>query len=137
MPQEGNSRTQGPDVQAVPGRLNDLKWPLLIGFGALFALAAILLSRKQVVVAHVPAEEHDPPLTAAPAKKSAKAKAALAPDAAASVAAVNAQVSASLDSLKDQVFRLELRKQAGTISDEEYAREKVRVEKLLRDLVRG
>jgi len=137
MPQEGNSRTQGPDVQAVPGRLNDLKWPLLLGFGALFALAAILLSRKQVVVAHLPAEEHDAPTAAAPKKKSAKPQPVPALDAAASVAAVNAQVSSSLDSLKDQVFRLELRKQAGTISDEEYAREKVRVEKLLRDLVRG
>jgi hypothetical protein len=137
MPQEGNSRTQGPDVQAVPGRLNDLKWPLLIGFGALFALAAILLSRKQVVVAHVPAEEHDAPVTATSRKKSPKPQAAPAPDAAASVAAVNAQVNSSLDSLKDQVFRLELRKQAGTISDAEYASEKERVEKLLRDLVRG
>jgi hypothetical protein len=56
---------------------------------------------------------------------------------AASVASVNAQVNSSLDTLKDEVFRLELRKQAGTISDEDYAREKTRVEKLLRDLVRG
>jgi len=50
---------------------------------------------------------------------------------------VNAQVNANLESLKEDVFRLELRKQAGTISDEDYAREKARVEKLLRDLVRG
>ncbi len=50
---------------------------------------------------------------------------------------MNAQVGASLDALKETIFRLELRKQAGTISEEEYARERARVEKLLRDLVHG
>jgi len=42
-----------------------------------------------------------------------------------------------MDSLKDQIFRLELRRQAGTISEEDYAREKARFDKLLRDLVQG
>jgi len=147
MPQEGNSRTQTQDVQAVPGRLNEFKWPLLILLLAGFAGLAILLSRKKVVVVQGPAEDHEVPAPPPPSKKSAKAKAAHAPapvsvaatqaSVAASVAAVNAKVSSSLDSLKDEVFRLELRKQAGTISDEDYAREKARVEKLLRDLVRG
>ena len=52
-------------------------------------------------------------------------------------AEVDAAVSSSLDSLKDQIFRLELRRQAGTISEEEYAQERARAEKVLRDLVRG
>jgi hypothetical protein len=43
----------------------------------------------------------------------------------------------SLDALKDQLFRLELRRQAGTIGDEEYARERAKAEHVLRDLVRG
>jgi hypothetical protein len=43
----------------------------------------------------------------------------------------------SLDALKDQLFRLELRRQAGTIGDEEYARERAKAEQVLRDLVRG
>jgi len=141
--QEGNSRTESENIQAVPGRLDDLKWPLMIGLAALFALGAIMLSRKQVVVAEGPAAElKDAPVT--PRKASAKAAkpalaTAAAPSAASpsSVAEVNAQVSASLDSLKDAIFRLELRKQAGTISEEEYARERARVEKLLRDLVHG
>jgi hypothetical protein len=47
------------------------------------------------------------------------------------------QVSHSLDELKDTLFRLELRRQAGTISEEDYARERSRAEKILRDLVRG
>jgi hypothetical protein len=153
MPQEGNSRTQTQDVQAVPGRLSEFKWPLLVLLLAGFAGLAILLNRKKVVVVQGPGDEVEAPTSSAGQKKSAKAKAAPAaahaPAAdvsttsasaavlAASVASVTAHVNASLDTLKDEVFRLELRKQAGTISDEDYAREKTRVEKLLRDLVRG
>ena len=153
MPQEGNSRTQTQDVQAVPGRLSEFKWPLLVLLLAGFAGLAILLSRKKVVVVQAPADELDIAAPATAEKKTAKAKPASAPARtaapsasataasaallAASIASVNAQVNSSLDTLKDEVFRLELRKQAGTISDEEYAREKTRVEKLLRDLVRG
>ena len=70
-----------------------------------------------------------------PAKR--KKKAAKAAQQQAGVDAVKESVNANLDSLKEDVFRLELRKQAGTISEEDYAREKSRVEKLLRDLVRG
>jgi len=142
--QEGNSRTESENIQAVPGRLDDLKWPLMIGLAALFALGAVMLSRKQVLVAEGPAGEVED-VPAAPRKKpSATAAkpaspAGAAPTAASanSIAEVNAQVSASLDSLKETIFRLELRKQAGTISEEEYARERARVEKLLRDLVHG
>ena len=43
----------------------------------------------------------------------------------------------NLETLKDTLFRLELRRQAGTISDEDYARERARIEAYLRDLVRG
>jgi len=129
--QEGNSRTapQGQEVSLAPPRINDLLWPLVGGLLALFALGAILLSRKQVVVAAAAeAEDAAPPVS----KKAAKEQ-----KAAAAVESVKATVNASLDSLKEEIFRLELRKQAGTIADEEYAREKARVEKLLRDLVRG
>jgi hypothetical protein len=123
--QEGNSRAQGQQVDVAPPRIDDLKWPLVFGLVAVFAMGAILISRKQVVVAAAPEEAE----TTTPSSKKAKATAA--------VEEVKEKVSASLDSLKEEVFRLELRKQAGTISEEEYAREKTRVEKLLRDLVRG
>ena len=43
----------------------------------------------------------------------------------------------SLDELKDSLFRLELRRQAGTISEEDYARERERIDATLRNLVRG
>jgi len=127
--QEGNSRAQGQQVDVAPPRIDDLKWPLLFGLVALFALSAILLSRKQVVVAPAAEPEDSAP---APSKKATKAATQQA-----SVEAVKESVNANLDSLKEEVFRLELRKQAGTISEEDYAREKSRVDKLLRDLVRG
>ena len=59
MPQEGNSRTQTQDVQAVPGRLSEFKWPLLVLLLAGFAGLAILLSRKKVVVVQGPGDEID------------------------------------------------------------------------------
>ena len=127
--QEGNSRTQGQQVDVAPPRIDDLKWPMLFGLAALFALGAILLSRKQVVVAPAVETEDPPPAQSKKAAKAAKQQA--------SVEAVKESVNANLDSLKEEVFRLELRKQAGTISEEDYAREKSRVDKLLRDLVRG
>src|SRR5208283_5377018 len=136
--QEGNSRTESERIQVAPARLDDLKWPLMIGLAALFALGAVMLSRKQVMVAAGPAGEiEDAPV--APRKSSAKGGKTIpaAGASASSVAEVNAQVSANLDALKETIFRLELRKQAGTISEEEYARERARVEKLLRDLVHG
>ena len=146
MPQEGNSRTGGQDVQAVPGRLDVLKWPILIGFAALFALGAVVLSRKQVVVAPASSDEDDEPVpsvrapaakkkAAPPAPKPAPALAKAAP--APTAATVAAEVTTSLDALKDSIFRLELRRQAGTISEEDYAHERAQMEKTLRDLVRG
>ncbi len=145
MPQEGNSRTGGQDVQAVPGRLDVLKWPILIGFAALFALGAVVLSRKQIVVASTPSADDEQ--DAAPLKRpSSKKKSVPVPSspapvavkaAAPTLAAVNAEVTTSLDALKDSIFRLELRRQAGTISEEDYAQERAVMEKKLRDLVRG
>lgn len=127
--QEGNSRTQGQQVDLAPPRIDDLKWPLVLGLAVLFAGGAILLSRKQIVMVPVEGSED-----AAPARSKKEERAARQQ---AGVEAVKESVNANLDSLKEEVFRLELRKQAGTISEEDYAREKTRVEKLLRDLVRG
>jgi hypothetical protein len=151
-PQEGNSRT-GPEVSAAPSRLDDFKWYLFAGLAALFAMGAILLTRKQVV-AVAAADDADAP--AAQTKPSKPAKQKKAPQAAAPPApgpiakavpsnsnssgvsaTVEQHVNISMDSLKDQIFRLELRRQAGTISEEDYTREKAKVEKLLRDLVKG
>jgi hypothetical protein len=149
--QEGNSRT-GPEVTAAPSRLDDFKWYLFGGLAALFAMGAILLTRKQVVLAEGPADDNDSapatPKATKPASAAKPKKTPPAPQPAASTAptnshpskaaaAIDEHVSVSMDSLKDKIFRLELRRQAGTISEEDYAREKAQVEKLLRDLVKG
>jgi hypothetical protein len=110
------------NIQSIPGRLDVLKWPLIAGFVGIFALGAMLLARKPVV---------------AVAGGVPVANAAIAPAPSAPLSQVDAAVGTSLDALKDQMFRLELRRQAGTISEEEYTRERARAEKVLRDLVRG
>ena len=142
--QEGNSRQeQGPEVIAAPSRLNDFKWYLFAGLIALFAMGALMLSRKQVVVA-----ASDEAGLASDAMKPAKSgsasktKKSAAPPAVPgsnhnASAEVDEHVATSLESLKEQIFRLELRRQAGTISEDDYAREKARFDKLLRDMVQS
>jgi len=141
--QGGAELAAGVSIQAVPGRLDGLKWYLIAGFAVLFAMGAILLGRKPVVAvaggALVEAEVASPRQ-----KKSIAAHATLAPavtvtptNGAASLAEVDAAIGTSLDALKERLFRLELRHQAGTISEAEYAQERARAEKVLRDLVRG
>jgi hypothetical protein len=133
--QPGGVATASVSVQQIPGRLDVLKWPLIAGFLGVFALGAILLARRPVVA--VPpgyASELENP-SAARAKKSPAVSQVRSSSS--SLAEVDAAVGMSLDSLKDQIFRLELRHQAGTISEEEYAQERARAEKVLRDLVRG
>jgi hypothetical protein len=50
---------------------------------------------------------------------------------------VDREAGVSLDELKDTIFRLELRHQAGTISEQEYSEQRARAEKVIRDLLRG
>jgi hypothetical protein len=121
-------------IQAIPGRLDSLKWPLIGGFCILFVLAAILLARKPVAIA-VPVEG-----VSTPAGKGAGGKmpgTEATPSNGDALASVDRATTGSLDALKDQLFRLELRRQAGTISEEEYSRERGKAEQVLRDLVRG
>ena len=140
----------GVNIQAVPSRLDDLKWPLMALFFVAFAAGGYLLSKKVVVVAGpehaeagaqlpkkatkptpqaVPPTPHSPVQSAAPTNTPTNGPATLKE--------VDAAIGTSLDALKESLFRLELRHQAGTISEEEYARERARAEKVLRDLVRG
>ena len=101
-------------------------------------MGALLLSRKQVVVTESEEELAEAAPASKPAKQSKKKAVPVATGNSQNHASVVEQhATASLDSLKDEVFRLELRRQAGTISEEEYAREKARIDKLLRDLVKG
>ena len=137
----------GGAIQQVPGRLDGLKWYVVAGFVGLFALGAIFLAQKKVVAIKVPVEvgdeedgEFSKPNKSKAATNSLAATVssnARAKTNGASLAEMDAAVGTSLDSLKERLFRLELRRQAGTISEEEYAQERAKAEKVLRDLVRG
>ena len=61
----------------------------------------------------------------------------LATGAATNLADVHREVTGSMDELKDRMFRLELRHQAGTIAEVEYQRERTRLEQTIRGLVQG
>lgn len=118
--QEGNSRTEVADsatVQALPGRLADVKWILVGGFSVLFILGLVFLMRRpQPARAPIAALKESAPLL---------------------IAEVDREVKGSLDEIKENLFRLELRRQAGTITEDEYTRQRARAEKVLRDLVKG
>jgi hypothetical protein len=139
---QGQTGSTG-SVSVIPGRLDVLKWPLIGGFIGLFALGAILLARRPVVAVAAVGGAAIGQAPAAPLaapdrlQKSAPAAPAGPPFGSSRMAEVDAAVGLSLDALKDQMFRLELRRQAGTISEEEYAQERARAEKVLGDLVRG
>jgi hypothetical protein len=148
--QEAQAAAASANIQQVPGRLDVLKWPLVAGFIGVFAVGAILLARKPVAVTVAPTENSEEAVTTPDSQPRAKhskkippatvSQAAPRAETSASAPAmenVNAAVASSLEYLKDQLFRLELRHQAGTIPDDEYAAERARAEKVLRDLVRG
>jgi hypothetical protein len=136
----GGDETQDPSVNSragevptaaattLPARLDSLKWTIVAGFAAIFALGLIFLMRRSEMVTEagvdfVPAN--------GPRQKRGRSKDLDA------VAEVNQKVHGSLDEMKESLFKLELRRQAGTISEEDYSREHARMQKLLRDLVKG
>ncbi len=147
--QQGGGEAAGVSIQQVPGRLDGLKWYLVAGFLGLFAMGAILLGRKPVVAVAVAAAEEVPspkqkkskpntaPVVAHAAPSPGPASTAASTNGEASLAEIDATIGTSLDALKERLFRLELRHQAGTISEAEYAQERAHAEKVLRDLVRG
>lgn len=142
---QGNGSASGVSIQVAPGRLDDLKLPIILVLVIGFAAFAFLLARKPVMApAGAPSVDGSAKVTAslaavgaAPVAAAAPVATKPAPAAEASLAQVDAAVGSSLDALKDTLFRLELRRQAGTISEEEYAKERARAEKVLRELVRG
>jgi hypothetical protein len=129
----------GATIQSVPGRLDEYKWWLVGGFWLLFAFAAILLWKKPIAVTVVGPEAAAPQPVSKTQQtlRSSSEKSAVAGANGDSLESLDRVTASSLDALKDQLFRLELRRQAGTISDEEYSRERAKAEQVLRDLVRG
>jgi hypothetical protein len=139
--QQGSGPAPGVAIQTVPGRLDVLKWPIVGGFLLMFAMLAVLLARRPVVaIAGAPSEDVAD-ASARPSKRKPVApgvpQTPASPASSTNMTQVDAAVGTSLDALKDTLFRLELRRQAGTISEDEYNQERARAEKVLRDLVRG
>ena len=134
--QQGSAEATGQSIQVVPGRLDGLKYYVLAGFLLVFGLCAVLLARKPVVVSTTAASLNGDEQRST-AGKNAEMATIAATASAASMADVDTAVGNSLDALKERIFRLELRHQAGTISQDEYTTERAKVEQLLRELVRG
>jgi len=132
-------------VTTLPARLDSLKWILIGGFAAVFALGLLYLWRQPQAAPASGASSAAPAQSpAASGRRQGKASAPKNAPASASrsvsqtvAADLEQKVRGSLDELKDVLFRLELRREAGTISEEDYIRERERVQKVLRDLVRG
>ncbi|MGC2526633.1 MAG: hypothetical protein WA639_02715 [Candidatus Acidiferrum sp.] len=137
--QQGDNGSSGVAIQVAPGRLDALKWPIVGGFLGVFVLLAIFLTRRPVVAIEGGPSTGSMAAPAPWAKKAGAPKPAVAagPAHSGKLSEVDAAMGTSLDALKDTLFRLELRHQAGTISEEEYNKERARAEKVLRDLVRG
>ncbi len=141
-PDQVNGRDSGPEttIETAPARLGDERWILLGGLAAIFAVGVGLLVRKPVPeVASLPATPQAPKGRKARKAEEAKARAnaSQTPPQPPPVERITQEVNSNLDSLKDTLLRLELRRQAGTITDAEYALERGRAEQLLRDLVQG
>jgi hypothetical protein len=133
-----DSGQQAPSVTAtaLPARLDSLKWIIVAGFAAVFLLGVAYLWRQPQAASADGIRVGQDNFGPAAAQHTAGSS-SLTPIGGGVPSDVERQVRGSLDDLKDTLFRLELRHQAATISDEEYARERERIEKMLRDLVRG
>jgi hypothetical protein len=136
--QQGSGGASGVSIQVAPGRLDGLKVPVVVVLLVMFAGLAVLLKTKPVVAVAGGSSVAAGDMGASSSRKpAAVASSPATPVASANLAQVDAAIGSSLDALKDTLFRLELRRQAGTISEEDYAKERARAEKVLRDLVRG
>lgn len=155
--QQSGGEAAGASIQPVPGRLDGYlpKWMLILALATGFTVMAFLLWNKKVIAVPVaaPEEAMDKPMASPMAKSQPKSRpqpretvteptpAAAPPrtptNGSSSLAEVDAAIGTSLDALKERLFRLELRRQAGTISEDEYVQERAQAEKVLRDLVRG
>lgn len=126
----GDDSTQassGPALGVIPGRLESFRWPLIGGFATLFALGMFFLMKKQVQVVQPDAVEPAPVRAPAPSADLVSSV----------VSEAEREARRAMDDVKDALFRLELRRQAGTITETDYARERQRIEQRLREMMTG
>ena len=142
---ETGNEAPAASVTTLPARIDDLKWIIVGGFAALFVLGLIFVMRQPQAV---PMTQAGGALAApaalqapeAPAKNAGAQSAFPAFSAAGTsemATDLDRKVRGSLDELKDMLLRLELRREAGTIDETEYHLARERVQKALRELVKG
>jgi hypothetical protein len=125
-------------VTTMPARLDDLKWILVGGFVALFLLGLLFLARQpQITIAAADAASAEPPRFPVPVTMAAPPPQTQDRNVSTVAAGLDREVRGSLDELKDTLFRLELRREAGTINESDYAAARDRIQQALRDLVKG
>jgi len=125
-------------VTTMPARLDDLKWILVGGFVALFLLGLVFLARQpQIAIAAADRASAQPPSFPMPAAVAASAPETHDSNVSTVAAHLDREVRGNLDELKDMLFRLELRREAGTINETDYAAARDRIQQALRDLVKG
>ena len=141
---EVGSEAPTASITTLPARLDSLKGILIAGFAAVFALGLLFLWRQPQAAPISGASAAPAQPSALSGRRQSKTSASDGASAGASrpgsqtvAADLDQEVRGSLDELKDALFRLELRREAGTINEEDYARERERVQKVVRDLVRG
>ena len=122
--QSSSDATVTPVAQALPPRLDSVRWILISGFVAMFLLGALFLWWR--------ARHELAPAVAGAATPAAGKGAMGAPGGAGEMA-----LRQNVDEIKETLFRLELRHQAGTLSEEEYLAQRQHMEKALRELVKG
>jgi len=141
---DSSAQVPAASITPLPARLDSLRWYVVGGFAAIFALGLMYLWRQpkvalagasQTAIVAAAAEAAQPGRPAHTPKPEDAPRAS--PGAARSAASLEREVRGSLDELKDTLFRLELRREAGTITEAEYVGERDRVQQILRDLVKG
>ena len=135
--QSANSRDSGApageNMQVLSPRLSSFQWIVLGGMGLFFLAGFFFLMRQQRATPATPDGMYAaPPVALPPAQKKPRPR-----DAAAASPAASPAGPMSLDEMKEALFRLEFRRQAGTISDEDYARDRAAVEAAICAFVRG
>jgi len=140
---ETGNEAPSASVTTLPARIDDLKWIVVGGFAALFVIGLIFLMRQQQVapaagVVAGASTAAAAPSAVEPPKKAQRKATPAAPAKPGDIASnVDREVRGSLDELKDMLFKLELRREAGTIGESDYAAARERIQKALRDLVKG
>jgi hypothetical protein len=126
-------------AEIVPSRIDNVKWILIVCFAAIFALGAAMLMRAKLPAPISSASAM--PASVSPVAPSVSTYTGLPPVAEPAASSIMQQTErvarGGLDEIKDRLFRLELRRQAGTISEAEYLRQRGDAEKVLRDLLQG